>query len=298
MGQKNSTDSAPVAACCPPDSEPPRTFEYEPKGGWSHAMESGDGDGPSGSLSVYSVGETAAPYLVLVLPDIFGVNSGRTVEICDIISSKMNFRVVLMDPFDGSPYAEALQPKGFTFLWTTLTQTIPFVKKHTWEKVAPKIFSVIKASASEMPSLKGVFLVGFCWGTWANFKLCQSPSVAEARLMGAVNFHPSFIVEKVHTSMFSSNDMKLCEGLQVPQLICTAGNDAANTKTGGQMDVHLKSRAPPLGEVSEVRTWEGMIHGWVNRRDPNDEKAVREADEALESAIAFMQKILESEKKA
>eukprot|EP00051_Salpingoeca_urceolata_P016597 m.221800 g.221800 ORF g.221800 m.221800 type:complete len:259 (-) comp18726_c0_seq3:105-881(-) len=252
--------------CCPPGSWPSLKVDYTPQG-----KEETIGD-----MACY-VASPDAPTekAVIVIPDIFGVNSGRIKAICDQLATE-GFLVVEPDFFRGEPF-----PEG-----GDVPKDLP-----AWCKRFPadKVFGDVNDHVVpylEGKGIKSIGLWGFCWGSWAIFHICANPAVP-ASIKGGVNCHPSL---KLEAWVWESSPVELADKVTKPQLLNSASNDPDFVLEGG--DVINKLKAKPFGADCDVKNFGDMQHGWVNRGDISQEAVARDVRLAIERGVAFLQKVV------
>eukprot|EP00179_Madagascaria_erythrocladioides_P016684 CAMPEP_0198345474 /NCGR_PEP_ID=MMETSP1450-20131203/74306_1 /TAXON_ID=753684 ORGANISM="Madagascaria erythrocladiodes, Strain CCMP3234" /NCGR_SAMPLE_ID=MMETSP1450 /ASSEMBLY_ACC=CAM_ASM_001115 /LENGTH=144 /DNA_ID=CAMNT_0044050823 /DNA_START=119 /DNA_END=550 /DNA_ORIENTATION=+ len=103
-------------SCCPPDSWPALDAGYAPLGTTIDVATSGgggDAGGDAATMKVYVSGDSkAAKRALVVLPDIFGIDSGRTKAMADHFAARGFYvlvpDVLLADAMDPATYTEHL----------------------------------------------------------------------------------------------------------------------------------------------------------------------------------------------
>ncbi|CAK4659471.1 hypothetical protein LEN26_001781 [Aphanomyces euteiches] len=242
-------------SCCPPNSLPPNPTksDIEPI--------------KVGSTNVFFYDNSSSTSLVLVFPDLFGTDSGRTKENCAKLSA--HYKVALVDISDD---------------YVTDMSKIPeWIPAHPFDSFVAKINEVV----DHFKTVHGVTKIaaeGYCWGAWVVAKYSAYPSNA---LSAGISFHPSWGAEQFFNG--EGSGAKIAEHITVPQLILAAGNDPDWLKPGGEVEKILESR----GIASKLREFPTATHGWVNRGDLNDPVVAKDYHGAWdEESLPFLQKYL------
>jgi len=248
-------------SCCPTNSwgELKPDPDYKDQG----TVENLDG------LNVYKVGEAKDGICILWNYDIFGFDSGRTRQLCDIFASK-GFLVVMPDWYDGvmKDPSDANPP------------SLPeFITKHTqWDKEMKTRFEdkILPYAKKHGGTVFGT--IGCCWGTYPALKMSAYPEVK-----ACVGMHPSH--SPIAAGILKENESDLlepCKG-KAKVLFFPAGSDHENVKTGG-----LAQKI--LGEDScKIIDFPEMEHGWTTRGDLSDAKVKAEVERAVTEAIKFFE---------
>jgi len=257
-----STGSDSKESCCPPGSHPavapPK--DYKLKG------EDVDLDGHTVYVSGKDGKRTAG---IVLFPDIFGLDSGRTKQIVDEFAQE-GFVAVLVDVFGKDL---------FNGDWGKLTD---WVKKYPWDKLN----SIVGKLTTYLEGLgvKSFGILGFCWGTYAVVK-----ASASGKFAAGVHFHPSH--PKIG-GIFDEDEKAMITAIKCPQLICAAGNDPASVKPGGLSEEILNKK--DFGKENQFVNFPDMQHGWTNRGDISDPKIAKDVQKAVDLATAFFKKHLSS----
>jgi len=248
-------------SCCPPGSLGELKTSYIPRG----VIQNLDG------LSVYTIGQ--GEKAIILIHDIFGVDSGRTKEICDQLADA-GYLVVMPDFFEGDGETEKDIMEGFA-----MCRAYALIKrlwKCPWKKVQEHLNKTVYPYL-ESKGVKKIGTMGFCWGGFIVFNMC-----ADERVSAGAGFHP--VYDKFFVSV-----QKLTEAVQCPQLICPTESDSNDTKEGQKVEKILRKR---LGDDVKVRTFTEMQHGFVNRGDLTDPKVERDVKEAMRLAFEHFEKYL------
>lgn len=255
------------SGCCPPDSEPPRSNDYQPRG-----VEITVDD-----LQIYTVGE--GPLGIVVIPDIFGFkgNGSRIRLVCDQLADA-GYNVVLPGVFRGEPCDGNQWPPED---WSTF---FAWVKRFPWEGgLEVDLDRCVRVLKDRGVTKMGI--MGFCWGSFVVFKGCASGDFSVG-----VSPHPSHI--KIAELLDAGDDFRtLAEGVTCPQLLLPAAGDDAMYKPGSEMMAILEGKEG-IGAAMESVEYPEMTHGWVIRGDLNEPAVVRDADDALARATAAFDRFL------
>ncbi|RHY27291.1 hypothetical protein DYB32_008883 [Aphanomyces invadans] len=255
-------------SCCPPTSLPPMPT--------TSAKESM----LMGTTNVFFYDNPASDRCVLVFPDVFGVDSGRTKDNCIRLSALYKVVLIEMNAANDFPLAEQDTPWPWPVEWirklVLQVRIIKWARARPFDKLQPKIDHVVTYMKTHHNVAK-FGAMGYCWGAWVVAKYSTLP---DTPLACGISFHPSWRVEDVSTGWGKA--AKLGDLIRVPQLVLSAGDDPAFVKPGNSVDMSLQSK--PF--ESKLREFSTMTHGWVNRGDltiPEVAQGVREAwdDEAL-----------------
>jgi len=273
----------PQKDCCPEGSLPavPSDPTYITKG------EYVDIDG----LSIYITGNQEAKSAIIVAHDVFGPNSGRTIEICDEIAQRMKILVILPDFFHGNPFfpesygthsiSGAIASFVDLFIYGNIFQLLfSSNKRSTWTVVGNEFESIVIPMLQKR-NISKIGILGFCWGGWFGIHASSNPYIN-----CVVAFHPSLNV----CYLVGEDRQKLCDTANCPLLMLTAGNDFNDVKEGGML--HEAINKTKYGDSSVFSTIPTMIHGWVNRGDTSIDTIKVEVEGALNEAVTFLSKHL------
>ncbi|EQC29750.1 hypothetical protein SDRG_12522 [Saprolegnia diclina VS20] len=222
-------------SCCPPGSHPaaPTTSDLAPIS--------------MAGTPVFFYDNPSSHTCVLVVPDIYGPDSGRTKDNCRALSA--HYKVALLDVVDD--YFTAADNVG--------EKLAGWVTARPFSAILPKI----QAAVSTLQSQHGVTkfaAMGYCWGSWVVGKYAAD---ASSVLTAGVHCHPSWVLEQFFSGPGSGE--KIAEHITSPQLFLAAGNDPDWVKAGGA--VHTTLAAKPFGARCKFVAFETMVHGWMCRGD-------------------------------
>jgi dienelactone hydrolase len=247
-----------MAACCPPGSAPFLKTEYVAQGKVITL--------PSAGAEVYVAGAPDSPKALVLVPDIYGWNGGRTRALADYFATKGFYTVVaklLVPALEGGTDGD-----GFP---ATAPFSVDFLKTFSWESFKPKLAAI--RTHLEAAGHRRSHLLGFCFGGWPSFKALADADLSSFYTCTAVP-HPSVQLDKF---AFGDDIVTLISAVSSPVLLLPAGNDSAEYDQGGAWC--------PKGAKS-VRFPE-MAHGWVVRGDMGDAAVSRDVGRALEEIERF-----------
>lgn len=262
------------APCCPPNSEKYLAADYHTNGSITTL--------PDGT-EVYQSGESADKNAILIIPDVFGWNGGRTRNFADQFAEAGYFAVVpklLVPTFEDGTDGDGLPP---TFDFATRGgEFIPYISQITWDGVLrPKIVSTIEFLKSS--GVQKISVIGFCWGGWVVVQILDE--FADQFVAGVIP-HPSIHLE----DYFGRSAKALCEKVKRPILLMPAGNDPDSYREGGEIFEALKAANP---ETETVPTsFADVVHGWSVRGDLNVPLVKDKVEECINRTYAFFAKFL------
>lgn len=183
-------------SCCPTGSWPQLQSSYKAQG----TVTSLDG------IEIYSVG-TPNPKCIIWNYDIFGFDSGRSRQMCDLFAAEGYF-VIMPDYFRG----DWMDPTAPTF---TYPKMVEFVKRTTtWSGVlesdCKKVLSYAKQHGAERFGA-----VGTCWGSYPVVKMAAWDEVK-----CGVSIHPS---HGMLSKVLEEDEREMLSAVKCPQLFMPTG---------------------------------------------------------------------------
>ncbi|KAH9260132.1 hypothetical protein BASA81_001907 [Batrachochytrium salamandrivorans] len=272
LGQSKMASTSP---CCPPDawgacSAP---SEYVNKGVRTQL-------GPKLSAFVSKPADNSSPTkAIVVIPDIFGIDSGRTRAICDDFAQRLGCVVVLplfLETLGGAWPSEWGMPNQ---PWYNLLWFIPWLIRMNLNKTGPLVDSEL------MPYLKSqgiseFAVTSFCWGATVGAYLSTLP---ECR--GQISFHPSY---NALGPSFGPSQSQLLSKITCKQLYLPGANDQAYPGCEAQKIIQNVAK-----QECEVIVFDKQVHGWVNRGDVTKPAVVGDVERALKLAEDFLKQVLQ-----
>lgn len=270
-------------SCCPPGSH--GALAANPTAG-----NAGQQITVNGGLEVYAVGAQTGGKGVLLIPDVWGWDSGRVREWADDLSTKLGAYCVVPKilssgnapfngPFEGGTNGDGLPPT--LDLDKRGKEAFPFILSFKWQdNIMPKMVNALTHMKEKGCTKIGG--VGFCYGGWALVHC----SAAGGDLVACAVPHPSVHLEGMH----KGDPIALCGQAKCPFLMMPAGNDPDiyNPGTGAAM------QKLPAG--SESKPFPDMLHGWSIRGDLADAKIKRDAQASFDATEAYLGKYLNASK--
>lgn len=266
-------------SCCPPGSlglAPLNTISAKGK------MVKLPANGGRPAIPCYKIGPDQPKRVVLVFPDVFGIHSGLHKAFCDALQEKMGqdtTAVWLVDVFRNKPVVGSWKLGDFLTL-KFVVPSLLWASKTTMaeQKVAADFEKVI------VPALptENVASIGFCIGSWFNGKFLGQEMGGKNPLKGAIGCHPAWQANKI----YFKDEMDIARGVgSKPYLSLAASNDdyaKLNTPV-------TKFLAEQRGVAEEKVSIEfpDVVHGFVTRGDPTDEKVRAAQERAVAETIKF-----------
>eukprot|EP00008_Paramoeba_atlantica_P003167 CAMPEP_0201489616 /NCGR_PEP_ID=MMETSP0151_2-20130828/22999_1 /ASSEMBLY_ACC=CAM_ASM_000257 /TAXON_ID=200890 /ORGANISM="Paramoeba atlantica, Strain 621/1 / CCAP 1560/9" /LENGTH=318 /DNA_ID=CAMNT_0047875263 /DNA_START=90 /DNA_END=1043 /DNA_ORIENTATION=+ len=315
----DSSSSSP--SCCPPGSlGPAPPSSHIPKGNIIFVPRVAP-ESKNQQMEVYIVEPAEAKNKAIIVGhDVFGVESGRTKLICDRLAETLGVIVVLPSFWKEKGGAGGDSAQAYAAAFANSIESLPprkgeeQMEKHQDEEGeekkeeeegfltktgrilkgvvnAPSFFMGIaglkwatveaELTQSIIPMVKekgvqDIAVLGFCWGGWFITHACSLPEIC----CGAA-FHPSLEV----CSLVGEDPKKVCAEVHCPQMMLTAQNDKDDVKERGM--AHSTYLTKPFGKHCVFKTFERMIHGWVNRGCLSDPVVKRDVEEAIVMVIGF-----------
>lgn len=274
---KRITLAAP-ASCCPVGSVPP------PKAP-STSPEGFIVPGPKGrliqahGLEIYVHGKPSQ-HAVIVLPEVWGITSGRLRYIADMLGDA-GYYALLPKIQPNSPFG-GWEGDGYGSTSTDENLFIWIDKEMNWDKTKVRLQKVIQHAKDQ--GAKKIGMMGFCWSTWAIFK---ASAEFQRDVTCGVNCHPSVRLEEW---LYKRSQHDLANRVTCPMALFAAGNDPDDVKPGGSFEKIL--RAKEFGNRCVFVEFPDMQHGWVSRGDDRDPKVKRDIERALNLTLEFFNKNL------
>lgn len=241
-------------ACCPPGRValmPPDS--YKPVGQKT----------TFGAVAGYTVGKPGSS-AVVVVPDIFGMDSGRHYGIADHFANE-GYYVVMVDlPVGPKPsMAEVMGKIGEVMK-----------ANHPTNHIAP-VLDLVYAHLQAQGVTK-IGMIGMCYGSWVVF----SESARNAPIVAGVNCHPSIRLE----GMFGGSAETIAQRANHPMLLFPCANDPDDLKKGGAVEKIFAEKKIPL----EIFEFSAQQHGFVSQGNMTDEKVGPDVAVAIDRATAYL----------
>jgi len=216
-----------------------------------------------GGLDVYVVGNGTK--CIIWNYDIFGFDSGRSRQLCDIFASE-GFTVIMPDYYRG------------TFQDPAKPGTVEFLKKETnWSKLQEDWEEKIHPYAVESKGAETFGAIGTCWGSYMTIRLSTYPEVK-----AGVSMHPS---HSPIMTLLGEDEEEILNNVLSPQMLMPSKTDSPNVMPGGLAE-------KILGNNVEILEFPEMNHGWTTRGKLEDKKVEKDVKKAVNKAIDFFKKHL------
>lgn len=222
---------------------------------------------------------------LLVVPDVWGWNGGRTRALADEFAKKglsVFIPKILQPAFEGGSDGDGLPPD---FDLSTRGSALGPLIGGDWNctKTLPGVFKVIAAMKASGVTKYGC--VGFCYGAWIGMHL--SKAVPGDEMICGASPHPSVHIE----GMVGGDPAKLAAEQNCPWALfpCgdpAAGGDGALYDQDGDLYKALEAKFP--GQ-NMTKRYGKMVHGFVSRGAIKDGRAC-EVLERPETALAHASK--------
>uniref|UniRef100_K3WXS0 Dienelactone hydrolase domain-containing protein n=1 Tax=Globisporangium ultimum (strain ATCC 200006 / CBS 805.95 / DAOM BR144) TaxID=431595 RepID=K3WXS0_GLOUD len=210
---------------------------------------------------------------ILALPDIFGLDSGRTKADAEALA-QLGYAVAVVDLTSG----DYMEPEKMSEFGSWLA-------KNTFEDVlSVHLQEAIEFLQSEF-KVESIVSYGYCWGGYVG---ARQSALRNPIIKGNVSFHPSWGVENMVNGEGAVE--KLTERITVPQLLLAAGDDPAFVRENGSV-IKILWDKPETSAHSQVIDFPDMNHGWVNRGDVEKPEVKAGVAKAWHTALKFIQTV-------
>jgi dienelactone hydrolase len=254
-------------SCCPVTALPPTQGD----GGVSGVLKTFNGT----TLYVAAPASGTASVGIIAIPDIYGLDSGRTKTDAENLA-KIGYAVAVVDVTRGDYLPPDDDMSGFKG-WVT---------KNSFENV---LGATIRDGIAFLQSefhVTSIVSYGYCWGGYVG---AQQTALAEPVVKGNVSFHPSWVIENLVNGDGAVE--KFAERLNAPQLLVAAGDDPAFVRPNGSVHKILAAKPGAVGAFSNAVDFPAVNHGFVNRGDLEKPEVKAAVAEAWHTAIQFIQTV-------
>lgn len=271
--------------CCPPSGLPYlansglAVSEYHEKYTQQGTIVS-TGDGGA-ALEFYEASPAGTfSSAVIVVPDVWGWNSGRTRAICDTLTNDGYLVVcpkLLQPPLEGGTDGDGLPPN---FNIAERGQDFgPWAKQIPWiGKCDGQMDSLLQYLDSK--GVQKIGMLGMCWGGWIVF---HTSAISDKVVCGAIP-HPSCQIEGMH----GGDLMELTKSVKAPMLMMPADGDMETYLPDGDVVKTLQATNPK----SRSMPFLDMKHGWVPRGDMSVEKTANDVKKAISAIQEWLKEFL------
>lgn len=206
-----------------------------------------------GGLKAYVTGSSDSKQAILLISDIYGYEAPNLRKLADKVAAN-GYYVVVPDFFYGDPYAPENAERPLP-VW---------IKSHGTDKGFEDAKPVVSALKSK--GITSIGAAGFCWGAKVVVELAKSDYIQAAVLL--------------HPSLVSVDDMK---EIKAPIAILGAETDKISPPELLKQFEEVLSTRPEI--KGNVKIFPGTVHGWTVRYKIEDEKAVKDAEEAHQNML-------------
>jgi dienelactone hydrolase len=210
-----------------------------------------------GDLPLYTVG--SGKNAVVYFYDIYGLNGGRTKEICDRYAD--NGYIVFLPDFFRGKYKD--KPND------TYVQA-----DYTWLKTNSDLTTILYPYLEKM-GIKKMTFVGACWGGYMTFEASSSVQAIQG-----VSFHPAMGQGAPQTPE------AIAGRAIVPQYVCASKQEPDSMKPNGTVDVLLK--AMTFGAKNIFKAYNNENHGFVSRGDLTNVDTAKAVEDCLSGSLVFV----------
>lgn len=243
-------------SCCPPGAAPYLAADHKDEGRTGVAKKDGL------EVSFYQVGSGEAG--LLICPDIWGWNGGRTRALADDFAKKgLSVWVPKVLPaYQGGTDDDALPPD---FDVSTRMPELPPLIQGEWNpsKVVPKVKAVITGeNGMEASGVKRFAVIGVCFGGWIGMKIAEDPGLP---MVCGTSPHPSMHME----GMIGGEPGPLAGKSSCPWALYPCGVAGAD---GADPDIYdypsgsvFKALDAKFPRKNRVKRFDKMAHGFFTR---------------------------------
>lgn len=257
-------------SCCPPNAEKFLAPDYNTTGKTSTL--------PSG-LEFYETGSTDSKKGVLVIPDVWGWNSGRVRNIADMLGENGYYCIIpklMVPPLEGGTDGDGLYPT-FSFE-TDLAKFIPYFGAMDYNAfLLPKIEEVVGHLKAAV-GVEQLHTMGFCWGGWVMAHMLSGP-LANNFLCGSIP-HPSITLEE---KLYQRDVATLVGTVNKPLFFMSTVGDPDEYKQDGEWFQKLYANHP----TSKTVDFPKVNHGFCTRGDMSDADVATGIKEVLQHTLTF-----------
>jgi len=225
---------------------------------------------------------------LIVIPDVFGIESGRHRAICDALAEDIPGLLVLMpDIFEGDPFVNDHECRGIglmtmaKFAWSMSWSRGPsassaWFKELTWEKKQKRVYMDTAIPYLEAQGAARIAVLGFCFGTYGVFR-----SSSTGRVSCGISFHPAV---QMLGWLFSEDDIEICKNVKCPQMVVHCKGDAATWLPEGIAQC-ATDKATDGGNVWRATS---QNHGFMSRGNAKDDATQEAIREYYEVMVDFL----------
>lgn len=198
-------------SCCPPGSAPSFADEYSPVGITTAVSD----------VEFYAVGNPSSKgRAIIIIPDIWGWNSGRIRRMADLLASNTDSYVaipkLLQPAFEGGTDGDALPPN--IDLGARGAEVWPWLGQFKYTEVLQPKIDAILGHFKDI-GIEAVGSVGFCFGGWV-----QAHMSADHDIKCMVTPHPSIhsicgLLNENQTELLANVRRKSVDSRYIPRVV-------------------------------------------------------------------------------
>lgn len=256
-------------SCCPPDSLPYLQSDGTSKGAKNKVED----------VEFFECNAGAEKKLLLI-PDVWGWDSGRIRLLADHFAEAEGFHVVIpkllaSPPFEGGTDGDALPP-SFDMA-NRQPDFLAWVKEQPFTMQEPLVKSMMNYLRKDNADAK-IYLIGCCWGAYIVAEMCGSDELS-ANVVKGVGIHPSVGI----AGIYGKNDEEIVKAMKAPVLWAPTKSDPDDYRSSGK----LLTASP---EGSDFVDFPTVTHGFFTRGDSKDEEVAKNVEKAIADILAFFEK--------
>ena len=256
-----------MSGCCPPEALPYLQSEGENKG---EKVKTGD-------CEFYSTGSKGNSKVMVIIPDVYGWDSGRVRKLGDHFAETAGYQVCIPKllgdpPHQGGTDGDALPP-DFEIA-SRREEFQGYMKEHPFTKQEPKLRALLDYLLTE-DSDKEIYLLGCCWGGYVIAEMMASEDLSK-RVVAGAGMHPSVGI----AGLYSKDDLEIVKAMKVPVLWLPTKGDSDDYREGGK----LLTASPPGSTFIDYPT---VSHGFFTRGDSKDEVVAMNVEKGVADILAF-----------
>lgn len=265
-------------SCCPPQSHGYLASNPTAATGAEIKLPSG--------LDAYAVGDGSKGNGIVLIPDVWGWDSGRIREVAGQLAEKLNAYCVIPRVLSNAPENTGLEggtkgdglPPDFDPFGPRGKEMGGFMGTFGWTGAK---FSIKPKFDETIAHMKGkgcarICGIGFCFGCG----ILLQASDASKDLVACAFPHPS-----CHAMLGTKKAVAMASTAQCPMLVMGAGNDPdIYDPDKGTFFANLKKSHP----ASISSPFPDMLHGWTIRGDLADAKIKRDVDRFMAETEKFL----------
>jgi dienelactone hydrolase len=237
-------------------------------------------------VEFYECGDSGATEALLIIPDVWGWNGGRTRRVADYLSQNLSQPTLCIVPkllspaFEGGTDGDALPP-DFDMA-SRREEFTEYIGQYKFDKVIlPKLKTLFAYISSK--GITKVKIVGICWGFWVAAKLLNVKDLAGI-VVACVAPHPSVTLEE---NIFAKDSVQVMQGITTPTLLLPTKNDPDSYREGGEL---LEALLEGDNTQSGYSDYKEVSHGFLVRGDTGDGTVKTHVDRAIKETIDFLNK--------